>query len=66
LFGAGLAWLLFNGRTASPFGFQFQLVVTPSLALVGAGWASCMGLAGGLIPAVRASRVPVSAALRAT
>jgi putative ABC transport system permease protein len=64
--GAGLAWLFFNGRAASPFGFQFHLAVTPSLALLGIGWALCMGLIGGLPPAVRAARVPVTVALRAT
>jgi putative ABC transport system permease protein len=66
LIGAGLAWLFFNGLTARPFGFQFHLAVTPSLALLGIGWALCMGLIGGLMPAVRAARVPVTVALRAT
>jgi putative ABC transport system permease protein len=66
LIGAGLAWLFFNGLTASPFGFQFHLAVTPSLALLGIDWALCMGLIGGLMPAVRAARVPVTVALRAT
>jgi putative ABC transport system permease protein len=66
LIGAGLAWLFFNGRAASPFGFQFHLTVTPSLALLGIVWALCMGLIGGLMPAVRSVRVPVSEALRAT
>jgi putative ABC transport system permease protein len=66
LIGAGLAWLFFNDRAVSPFGFRFHLAVTPSLALLGIGWALCMGLIGGLMPAVRAARVPVSVALRAT
>lgn len=66
LIGAALAWLLFDGRAASPFGFQFQLAVTPSLALVGIVWALAMGVLGGLWPAVRAARVPVAVALRAT
>ncbi len=66
LMGAGIAWLFFNGRAASPFGFQFHLAVTPSLALLGIVWALCMGLIGGLLPAVRAARVPVTVALRAT
>ena len=65
LIGAALAWLFFNGRAASPFGFEFHLTVTPSLALLGIVWALCMGLVGGLMPAVRAARVPVSLALRA-
>jgi putative ABC transport system permease protein len=66
LIGAALAWLLFNGRAASPFGFEFHLAVTPSLALLGIIWALCMGLIGGLMPAVRSARIPVSEALRAT
>jgi putative ABC transport system permease protein len=64
LMGAGLAWLLFNERAVSPFGFQFHLAVTPSLVLLGIGWALCMGLIGGLMPALRSARVPVSIALR--
>ena len=64
--GVGRAWLLFNGRAASSFEFQFYLVVTPSLALLGIAWALGMGLIGGLLPAVRAARVPVTVALRAT
>ncbi len=66
LIGAGLAWLFFNGRAASPFGFQFHLDVTASLTLLGIAWALAMGITGGLMPAVRAARVPVSVALRAT
>jgi putative ABC transport system permease protein len=29
-------------------------------------WASIIGLVGGLLPAIRAARLPVAAALRAT
>ena len=65
LIGTGLAWLFFNGLSASPFGYQFHLAVMPSLVLLGVGWALCMGLIGGLMPAVRAARVPVTVALRA-
>jgi putative ABC transport system permease protein len=66
LLGGALAWLLFNGLSASPFGFSFQLAVTPSLVVLGIVWALGMGLIGGLLPALRAARVPVAAALRAT
>jgi len=66
LLGAALAWLFFNGRAASPFGSTFHLAVTPSLTLLGIIWALCMGLIGGLMPAVRAGRVPVTVALRAS
>jgi putative ABC transport system permease protein len=66
LLGCWLAWILFNGLAASPFGYSFQLAVTPSLALLGIAWALAMGLLGGLLPALRAARVPVTTALRAT
>jgi putative ABC transport system permease protein len=65
LLGCALAWALFNGLSASPFGYSFQLAVTPSLAVLGILWALGMGLLGGLLPALRAARVPVSTALRA-
>ncbi len=64
--GALLAWSLFNGLQASPLGASFRLAVTPSLALLGLGWALVIGLIGGLLPALRAARIPVSVALRAT
>jgi putative ABC transport system permease protein len=66
LLGAGIAWAFFNGLSASPFGFTFQLTVTPSLVVVGTTWALIMGLLGSLLPALRAARVPVTTALRAT
>jgi putative ABC transport system permease protein len=65
LIGAGLAWLFFNGLTASPLGFSFHLAVTPYLAVLGIAWALGIGVISGLLPAVRAARVPVTAALRA-
>jgi putative ABC transport system permease protein len=64
--GGALAWIFFNGMAASPFGFSFQLSVTPHLALLGIVWALVMGLLGGVLPAIRAGRVSVTAALRAT
>jgi putative ABC transport system permease protein len=66
LLGILLAWLLFNGLSASPFGYSFRLSVTFSLAVLGIEWALAMGLLGGLLPALRAVRMPVTAALRAT
>lgn len=66
LLGALLAWLLFNGLAASPFGFTFDLEVTPRLAALGIAWAVVMGLVGGVLPALRAGRVSVTTALRAS
>lgn len=62
--GALIAWLLFNGLLATPFGASFHMAVTPSLALLGLGWALAIGLIGGLLPALRAARVPVTVAMR--
>jgi len=64
--GAFLAWALFNRMAVSPFGFSFHLIVTSRLAAIGVAWALAMGLIGGLLPALRAARLPVTAALRAT
>jgi putative ABC transport system permease protein len=66
LLGGALAWALFNGLSASPFGISFQLAVTPSLGLIGILWALGIGLVGGLLPALRAARLPVAAAIRAS
>ena len=65
LLGGALAWIFFNGLAASPFGLSFQLAVTPTLIVLGIGWALAMGLLGGLLPALRAAHVPVTTALRA-
>ena len=66
LLGCALGWIFFNGLAASPYGFSFQLAVTPDLALIGIAWALAMGLLGGILPALRAARAPVTEALRAT
>jgi putative ABC transport system permease protein len=65
LIGVGLAWLFFNGFTASPLGFSFHLAVTLPIAALGVAWALAMGIVGGLLPALKAARVPVTTALRA-
>jgi putative ABC transport system permease protein len=38
--------------------------VTPALLVMGVIWSLMMGLVGGLPPAVRAARLPISKALR--
>jgi putative ABC transport system permease protein len=58
--GASLSTLNFN--TFSQVAFDFR--VTPGLVGRGLVWAVLIGAAGGLLPAVRAARVPVTAALR--
>lgn len=64
--GAVAAWALFNGHHISPAGLAFDLTVSPRLAVIGIVWALVMGLLGGLMPALRSARVPVTEALRAT
>jgi putative ABC transport system permease protein len=66
LIGALLAWILFNGMSASPVGISFHLAVTASLVYAGIAWALSIGALSGLLPALRAARVPVTVALRAT
>jgi putative ABC transport system permease protein len=65
LIGAGLAWLFFNDLSANLLEFSFHLAVTPYLVALGIGWALGVGVISGLLPAVRAARVPVTVALRA-
>jgi putative ABC transport system permease protein len=70
LLGAGIAWLVFNGYTVSTLGSNFsqvvfQFKVSPELLWTGLKWALGIGLVGGLFPALRAARLPVTEALRA-
>jgi putative ABC transport system permease protein len=68
--GGLLAWLLFNGYSASTLAagtvgkLSFELKVTPQLLWVGVLWALSIGFIGGLFPALRAARLPVTTALR--
>jgi putative ABC transport system permease protein len=69
LLGAAVAWLIFNNYTVSTLGANFSQVVFAfkvSPALVGSGlkWALAIGFIGGLFPALRAARLPVTTALR--
>ncbi|MEZ5283539.1 MAG: hypothetical protein R2712_01775 [Vicinamibacterales bacterium] len=51
-----------NFQTFSQVAFAFK--VTPDLLVMGLIYALAMGLVGGLLPAVRAARLPIPAALR--
>lgn len=67
--GAAAALLLFNGNTLNTLGSNFtqvvfRLSVSPPVLATGIGVACAIGLAGGLLPAVRAARLPVAVALR--
>jgi ABC-type transport system, involved in lipoprotein release, permease component len=68
--GGLLAWLIFNGYTASTLAgnvshLTFEFRVTPGLLWEGLKWALAIGFVGGLFPALRAARLPVTEALRA-
>ena len=64
--GAGLAWLAFNGNLHAIGGTAIRLAVTPRVAADAIVFAALLGLVGGLFPALRAARLPVVKALRAT
>jgi putative ABC transport system permease protein len=68
--GGGLAWLAFDGFQTATMNFQsfsqvaFAFAVTPELLGRGLFYAVVIGLLGGLMPAIRAARLPVVTALR--
>ncbi len=70
LIGGAIAYLAFNGFQTSTMNWQsfsqvaFAFSVTPGLVASGIAYALVMGLVGGLLPAVRAARLPVVSALR--
>jgi putative ABC transport system permease protein len=66
LLGAAVAWLTFNNHDVHMGGASFPLSVTPDLVVLGLIWALVIGLIGGFAPAIRAARLPVAEALRAT
>jgi putative ABC transport system permease protein len=66
LLGAAAAWLVFNGHAISTLGLTFPLAVTWDLALAGVVFSLVIGLLGGFAPAIRAARLTVATALRAT
>lgn len=68
--GAVVAYLAFNGFHTSTVNFQsfsqvtFAFQVTRQLLIQGIIWATVIGLIGGLLPAIRAARLPIASALR--
>ena len=68
--GVLASWLVFEGWRASTIGandasMAFQLTVTPQVMLTGGMLGLSIGLLGGALPALAASRLPLIAALRA-
>jgi putative ABC transport system permease protein len=69
LLGAVIAYVLFNNLTVSTLGQNFTQVVfnfkvTPQLVVRGLVISVIIGMIGGLLPAIRAARLPVTAGLR--
>lgn len=68
--GCGVAFL-WNGYSTATMGFEtfseivFEFTVTPRLVIEGLLFAVIVGLMGTLLPAIRASRLPVISALKA-
>jgi putative ABC transport system permease protein len=68
--GGIAAYLAFNGYQTSTMNFQtftqvaFAFRVTPELLGMGLFYALMMGFVGGLLPAIRAARLPIASALR--
>lgn len=69
--GSCAAWLFFNGNTVNTLGagftqVVFHLTVTASLVVSGIFVACTIGMLGGLLPAIRAARLPIATALRSS
>ena len=68
--GGLLAWAAFDGYQTSTMNFQsfsqvaFAFAVTPPLLARGLFYAVLMGVLGGLLPAIKAARLPIATALR--
>jgi putative ABC transport system permease protein len=68
--GSAIAWALFSGDAISIGGGNGTLIttlsITPATLVTGLLWACGVGFVGALFPAVRAARLPLATALRAT
>jgi putative ABC transport system permease protein len=53
-----------TGQTQSFSEIAFDFRMTPAIAVSGLVFAAVMGLIGGLLPAFRAARLPITSALR--
>jgi len=70
IIGGALAYIGFNGYQTSTMNWQsfsqvaFGFAVTPNLLIQGLVYALVMGFIGGVLPAIRAARLPIATALR--
>jgi len=69
-FGAIVSYFAFNGLRTSTMNFStfsqltFAFTVTPQLLVQGIVWALVLGLIGGLLPSLRAAKLPITTGLR--
>ena len=66
LAGIGIALALFNGQGYAFSYTLFHLTVSAGVVGVGLAWALAVALLGGILPAIRAARLPVVDAVRAS
>ena len=64
LLGASIAWYLFNGQVVVASSISFPMTVTLQLVIISICWSLAIALIGGLLPSIRAARLPVAMALR--
>ena len=68
--GSTISWLIFSGDSVSIGGGTGTLIttlaITPATLMTGLLWACGVGFIGALFPAVRAARLPLATALRAS
>jgi putative ABC transport system permease protein len=68
--GAIVSYFAFNGLRASTMNFStfsqltFAFTVTPQLVVQGLIWALVLGFVGGLLPSLRAAKLPITTGLR--
>jgi putative ABC transport system permease protein len=68
--GAIVSYFAFNGLRTSTMNFStfsqltFAFTVTPQLMIQGLIWALVLGLIGGLLPSLRAAKLPITTGLR--
>jgi putative ABC transport system permease protein len=66
LVGAAIDWYLFNGHVVVAQEITFPMAVTPRLAVISILWSVGIALVGGILPSIRAGRLPVATALKAS
>ena len=66
LLGAGIDWYLFNKHVVVAAQITFPMAVTPHLVVIALLWALSIAVLGGILPSIRAARLPVATAMRAS